>query len=115
MPAAACPYCGNQVMPYRRYAFYLKRGATCASCGRSVRVRGYLFALISGVLLVGAMTGYFVTGDRSLSETLVVLAAFGLLAVVLDYTFWRWVGFTAGSEAPSAHPVEHDTGTPTGA
>ena len=115
MPAAPCPYCGNQVMPYRRYALYLKSGATCASCGGSVRVRGYVFALISGLLLAGAMIGYFVIDERSLRETLVVLAAFGLLAVVLDYTFWRWVGFTAGSEAPSTHPVARDAGTPTGA
>lgn len=112
MPAASCPYCGDQVMPYRRYAAHLRRAATCMHCGRTVHVRGYYAGLAGAVLLAAVVIAYFALDEHSFAESLVVLGTFGLLSFALDYMFWRRLGFVPAGE--TADPVDTpDIGRPT--
>ena len=109
MSAARCPYCGDQAMPYRRYAFHLKSHATCASCGRTVRVRGFYLLLVIAVLLTAAIILLFETFDLGAGRHVAALAALAIIGLVLDYSAWRWLGF-----GPSAEPADSgETGAPT--
>lgn len=95
MPAASCPHCGDRVMPYPRYAIQLKRTAGCDACGRDVRVRGYIAAMIVGLIIAGTVIAFVALYELDFVATLFVMATLGLIAVAADYSFWRWVGFEA--------------------
>ena len=99
MKPASCPHCGDQVMPYRRFALHLGRGATCESCSRRVRVRGFYPAVIGGLLLgIGFMAWYSMSDGDGALRALLMMGVLTLIAVALDYALWRWVGFDAEPE-----------------
>jgi len=107
MPSAPCPRCGQSVMPYRRYAVHLPRIATCMSCGRRVRIRGYEVALtgavIAGIALIAYM--FFVEPDVLLGRVAAILAVTTAIAFAIDYSMWRWLGFAPTADSAEAVPA----------
>ena len=95
MPAASCPHCGGRVMSYPRFAIQMRRGARCGACGRDVRVRAYLTAMAVGSAIAATLIVYVLIVAPDVVPMLAVMGVVGVLAVVLDYSFWRWIGFEA--------------------
>jgi len=89
MPAR-CSHCGNTVMPYRRYLFYMGRSPVkCAHCGTEVRLRHFR-TLVYGSLAVGGILALAaVLLAPSIREFEVAMVALGLVAVAVDYWTWR--------------------------
>jgi len=104
MPAR-CVHCGNTVMPYRRYMFYMGRSpVNCAHCGTEVRLRHFR-ALVYGSI---ATAGILALAATLLASTIgtfeVAMVAVGLVAVAADYWSWRVLPWDPAqpSEAPTA-------------
>lgn len=108
MRAASCPHCGGRVMPYHRYAFHMRRGASCAACGRPVRVRAYITAIVVGLLIGITIIPVLLALELDPGPMMLMLGATGLVAVAADYSFWRWVGFEAvpHEDVPSTDAAE---------
>ncbi|HUF13263.1 MAG TPA: hypothetical protein VMN78_09200 [Longimicrobiales bacterium] len=100
-------------MPYPRYAIHLKRAASCGACGRDVRVRGYIAAMLVGLIIAGAVIAFVAFYELDFVGMLIVIAAIALIAVAVDYSFWRWVGFEAVPEedvpAADAREAQRET------
>jgi hypothetical protein len=89
MPAR-CSQCGNTVMPYRRYLFYMGRSPVkCAHCGTEVRLRHFR-TLVYGSIAVGSILALAaVLLTPSIREFEVTIVALCLVGVAADYWSWR--------------------------
>lgn len=96
MQGAPCPHCGQQVMPFRRFAVHLASSAPCQSCALPVRIRGYYHSLAGGIFVALAVIVLFVMRpDMSLEHSLLILLALALVGFLIDYSMWRWLGYAA--------------------
>ena len=95
---APCGNCGSTVMTYRRYFLYTKPTATCESCGRLVRHRGYWALLAVAVVLLVI----FFAALAVLSSAMTQAGVGALLAVVgLVLDRWSWMAVPWDPVVPS--------------
>ena len=91
-------------MPYSRFALYMRRFATCASCGRRVRIRG--FELAVGIAIVAGLAAlayfFFIEPDLPLGRFAAILAVAAALSIAVDWAMWRWLGFSPAPDASEA-------------
>lgn len=102
MPAR-CSHCGNTVMPYRRYFFYMGRSPVkCAHCGTEVRLRHHRTLVYGSLAGGGILMLAAVLLARSVNEFVVAGVAVALVAVAADYWSWRALPWDPAqpSEAP---------------
>ena len=88
MTPAKCGYCGEQVMPYSRYAFYWRPTAVCAHCGQRVRLRYYWALALVALLLAAALIMAALLLESLMAVGGSLLAA-AVAALVLDRWAWR--------------------------
>jgi len=104
---ARCTRCGNTVLSYRRYFFYVGRAPVkCAHCGTQVRLRHFR-ALVYGSLAVGGILMLAVVLlAQSVREFEIAGMAIVLLGVAADYWSWRTLPWDPAqpSEAPTQPP-----------
>ena len=103
MPAR-CSQCGNTVMPYRRYLFYMGRSPVmCSHCGTEVRLRHFR-TLIYGSIAGGGILGVAaVLLAPAVREFAVVIVALCLVGVAADY--WSWRALPWDPAQPSGAPT----------
>lgn len=104
MPAR-CSHCGNTVMPYRRYMFYLGRAPVkCAYCGTEVRLRHFRTLLYGSIAVGGILALGAVLLAPSLRETVFAMVAVGLVALAADYWSWRTLPWDPAQPSEAAAP-----------
>lgn len=106
MPAR-CSHCGNTVMPYRRYAFYLRSSAKCVHCGTEVRLRHFRLFVYGSIAVGGILTLAAILLTHSTGAFVAAIAALVLVAVALDYWSWRalpWDPVQPSETPPPAPP-----------
>lgn len=104
MPAR-CTRCGNTVLSYRRYFFYMGRAPVkCAHCGVEVRLRHFR-TLVWSSIAVGCVLGLAgVLLTRSVREFTVAMVALCLVGVAADY--WSWRALPWDPAQPSETPTQ---------
>ena len=90
MPAHCC-HCGGTVMSYRQSFFHLRPTATCAACGKSVRLRrSKELVWIAIVVAAGSVGGGLLLID---SQDILAYYAVGVVALFLALHWWCWRTF----------------------
>lgn len=100
---AHCEECGGHVMPYRTYAFWMKRTARCAQCGTHVRLR-HFWAVVGAALglLAGALG--LLASLPTPGAGIGVIAALTAALLALDYASYHILTW----EADPAFEMEDD-------
>jgi len=101
MPAR-CSHCGNPVMPYRRYAFYMRTSAKCASCGTEVRLRHGRIIIYGSIVVGGILTLAAILLVHSIGAFVAAMVPVVIVTVALDY--WSWRALAWDSVMPSETP-----------
>jgi hypothetical protein len=86
--AAHCEACGGHVMPYRTYAFWMKRTARCAECGSPVRLR-HFWSVVGLACAVMATTIAVLTTLPAPGTGIAVIAATTAALLALDYVSYH--------------------------
>jgi hypothetical protein len=86
--AAHCEACGGHVMPYRTYAFWMKRTARCEECGSHVRLRHFWSVVGLGMGLMAVTVGVLTTLPMP-GTGIVVIAAMTAALLALDYASYH--------------------------
>lgn len=103
MPAR-CSHCGNTVMPYRRYAFYVRASARCPHCGTEVRLRHFRLFVYGSIAIGGILTLAALLLTHSTRAFGVAIGAMVLVAVALDYWSWRALPWDPAQSSEAAVP-----------
>lgn len=107
MPAR-CSHCGNTVMPYRTYAFYLRASATCAHCGTEVRLRHFRIFVYGSIAVGGILTLAAILLTHTTNAFGIAIAVVMVAAIAIDYWSWRtlpWDAVRPGETPPPALPA----------
>lgn len=109
---APCSQCGATVLTYRRFVLHLRPTATCPSCGRTVRVRGFRWQVGGGVVMLGIALGALFLLD-SLVLVGITLAALLIAGVMMDRWSWIALPWDPVDEAEPAEAREPASAGPT--